>query len=116
METKIVKDSIQMKDLKSMAQEQFGDLVKAAVDIEQKIMAIGGELHADQEVLLMEKEGSNREHTWGINLYPEKQGEEFIEFDSMINVKPIFGNRSRTIESSDIRKKIQKIVTKIVTP
>lgn len=111
---KILKGKITTRELKEIAKEQFGDLVKAVVDVEQEIMAVGGELHADEEVLLMEKEGSKREHTWGINLYPEKRGKEFIEFDSMINLKPTLGNRSRGIEDSRIREKIEKIVKKLV--
>ena len=77
-------------------------------------MAIGGELHADEEVLLMEKEGSKRENTWGINIYPEKSDDELIEFDSMINLKPAFGNRSRDVESQKIKEQIRKIVKKLI--
>ncbi len=98
-----------------MAREQFGELVKAVVDVEQKIMAIGGGLHADEEVALMEQERSKREHTWGINIYPEKSDEELIEFDSMINLKPGLGNRSRGIENAAIREKIITIVHSLIT-
>jgi hypothetical protein len=62
----------------------------------------------------MEKEGSKREDIWGINLYPKKSGEEFIEFDSMINLKPHSGNRSRGVEDGETREKIKKIVEKLV--
>ena len=65
MEIKIIKDSISKKELSEIAEEEFGDLVKAVVDIKQGIMAIGGELHADEEVLLTEQYDSKREHTWG---------------------------------------------------
>lgn len=113
MEIKIVKDSINKKELVDIAKKQFGDLVKAVVDIEQKIIAIGGELHSDGEVELIEKEGSKREDTWGINLYPEKQ-EEWIEFDSIINIKPSSGNRSRNVENPEIKTKIRTIVNKLI--
>ena len=111
----IVKDLIKREELKHIAKEQFGDLVKAVVDIEQGIMAIGGELHSDEEVMLMEQENSNREHTWGINLYPEKTGNDWIEFDSVINLKPSFGNRSRGVDNPAIQEKIRKIVEKLVS-
>ena len=114
MEIKIIKDPISKETVKQIAKEQFGDLVKLVIDIEQEIMAIGGELHADEEVLLMEQEGSRRENTWGINIYPEKPLEEWIEFDSMINIKPFLGNRSRNIEDPIIREKIRNIVRKYV--
>ena len=114
MEIKIVKDSIGRKELIDIAKEQFGDLVKAVVDIEQEIMAIGGELHADGEVALIEQEASKREHTWGINLYPGKSDEDWIEFDSLINLKPSYGNRSRGVDNPEIEKKIRNIVEKLV--
>ncbi|MDP3785458.1 MAG: DUF5674 family protein [bacterium] len=115
MEIKIIKNPILLEEVRKISREgKFTELVKAVVDIEQGIMAMGGELHADEEVELMEKEGSKRENTWGINIYPEKSGEEFIEFDSMINLKPAFGNRSRSVENSEIREKIIKIIEKLI--
>jgi len=114
MEIKIVKDSINKKELIDIAKGQFGDLVKAVVDVGQRIMAVGGEMHADEEVMLMEQEGSKREHTWGINLYPEKSGEELIEFDSIINIKPSYGNRSRDVENPKTREQIKIIVNKLI--
>lgn len=104
---------IKKSELMEIAKGQFGDLVKAAVDIEKGIMAIGGELHADEEAMLLEQ-GSRQEHLWGINLYPGKAEEEWVEFDSMINIRPSQGNRSRGIESSEIRVKVKEIVKKLV--
>ena len=101
-------------ELIEIANEEFGDFVKAVVDIEHGVMAIGGELHADEEVLLTEKEESKRQHTWGINLYPKKSGGDWIEFDSMINIKPTIGNRSRGVENEALRQKIKVIVTKLI--
>ena len=72
MTSKVVKNPIKKSELLEIANEGFGDLVKAVVDVKREIMAIGGELHADEEVLLTEQEGSKRENTWGINIYPEK--------------------------------------------
>ena len=114
MEIKIIKDSISKKELWETSKEKFGNLVKAVIDIEQGIMAIGGELHADEEVLLTEQCGSKRENTWGINLYSEKTGDDWIEFDSMINIKPSYGNRTRGVESPEIKEKIKEIVKKLV--
>ena len=114
MPIKIVKDKISKSELSEIAQNQFGDFVKAAVDIENGIMAIGGELHADEEALLLE-DGSQQENLWGINLYPNKTAEELIEFNSMINVRPSQGNRSRGVENPDIQKKIKIIVNNLVS-
>lgn len=114
METKIVKDLMSKKELVDIAKRQYGDLIKAVVDVEQGIMAIGGEMYADEEVALIEQEGSKREHTWGINLYPEKPKEEWIEFDSIINIKPSFGNHSREVENPEIKEKIKDIIQKLI--
>ncbi len=111
---RIIKSAINKKELLAIAEKQFGDFVKAVIDIEQGIIAIGGELHSDEEVLLTENEGSKREHTWGINLYPSKSGKEWIEFNSMVNIKPQYGNRSRDVEDGAIREKIERIVQKLI--
>ena len=99
--------------LRDMAGVQFGDMVKAVVDVEAGIMAIGGELHSDEEAVLLDN-GSRQSNLWGINLYPEKSSEEWIEFDSMINVRPSGGNRSRYIESVEIREAVTRIVQRLV--
>lgn len=114
MNIKIVKTPIRKSELLEIASGGFGDLVKAVVDVEKGIMAVGGELHADEEVLLTEKEDSKREHAWGINIYPKKSSDEMIEFDSMINLKPSFGNRSRDVESPEVKEKIKQIIEKLV--
>ena len=114
MGIRIVKGHISRNELEKIANERFGDLVKAAIDIEKGILALGAELHADAEAELMEKENSKREHIWGINLYPAEIGEDFLEFDSMINIKPAFGNRTRSVDDEAIRAKIREIVNSIV--
>jgi len=113
MSTRIIKDLISKTELAEIAKEQFGDLVKAVVDVEQGIMAIGGELHADEEAALLEQ-GSRQEDLWGINLYPNKPEEEWLEFDSMINVKPSQDNRSRGVENNETREKIKQVIKKLV--
>ena len=89
----------------------FGDLVKAVVDIDRELVAVDGELHSDLEALLLEN-GSKQKNLWGINLYPDTQEGEFVEFDSVINMRPSQGNRSHDIEDKEIRKKIIEIIAK----
>ncbi len=111
---KIIKDKISIKELKKMAEESFGDFVKAVVDIEKEIMVVDAEMHADEEQFLLEK-SSKQGNLWGINIYPEKIGsDDFIEFDSMINIRPSQNNRSRSVDNSKIQQKIIKIVNKLV--
>ena len=110
---KIMTEILTMEELKQMATATFGNLVKAVVDIDREIIAVDAELHSDLEALLLE-DGSKQKNLWGINLYPEIQGDDFIEFDSMINMRPSQGNRSRSIENEEMRNKIIAIVVKRV--
>src|SRR3989344_345223 len=99
MEIKIVKDKISMGEVSEMAGKLFGDFTKAVVDIELK---------------LMEECGSKRENTWGINIYPKISGEDMIEFDSMVNIKPLLGNRTRGVENNKIKDKIRKVCNLLI--
>ena len=92
-----------------MAANTFGDLVKAVVDIDRGVLAVDAELHSDLEALLLQ-DGSQQKNIWGINLYPEIEGDGFIEFDSLINMRPSQGNRSRGVENRELCKKIIELV------
>ena len=107
----IITDMLSSNDLKKMAINRFGDIVKAAVDIDRELIAVDAELHSDLEAALLEN-GSSQKNIWGINFYPELSGKDFIEFDSMINVRPSQGNRSRGVENEEIQTKIFQIVGK----
>ena len=110
----LIKEKISLDELRKMSEKMYNQLVKAVVDIEQEIMMVDAGLHADQEDALLEK-GSKQEALWGINLYPEKVGTAgFIEFDSMINIRPSQGNRSRDVEDPQIRKNINQIVADLI--
>ena len=113
MEITIIRNTVTRRELSNMAKQQFGDMLKAVVDVEQGIMAIGGELHSDEEALLLDQ-GSAQKNLWGINLYPERPVPEWIEFDSMINVRPSGGNRSRSVERADLREAITTIVNRLL--
>lgn len=114
METKIVKESITREELRALAHEQYGDLIKAVVDVAQGIMGVGGELHVDIQSLLIKNAGSKGDTTWGINLYLDKMDDDFIEFDSMVNLKPLIGNRTRGVENEVVRATIRDIVARLV--
>jgi len=110
---KIIRDKIKLSELKEIAVDMFGNMVKAVVDIERGLFAVGGELHSDEEELLLE-DGSMQENLWGINIYPDKSGNEFIEFDSMINLKPSQNNPTRGVDNPEIREKIIKLINLLV--
>ncbi len=108
---KIIREALTLDELKQLASAPFENMVKAVVDIERAVFAIHAELHSDLEALLLQ-DGSKQKDLWGINLYPEMPGDEFIEFDSMINMRPSQGNRSRGVEDKEIRTQITEIVSK----
>jgi len=110
----IITQAITLARLRKMAEARFGDMVKAVVDVEKAIMAVDGELHADEEQLLLEH-GSAQAGLWGINIYPDADIEDWIEFDSMINLRPSQGNRSRGVEDPLVRQRILDIVSRLVT-
>jgi hypothetical protein len=110
---RIVREPIELEDLRAMARDQFGEMVKAVVDVAQGILAIGGELHADEETVLLDQ-GSRQADLWGINLYPDAPLPERLEFDSMINVRPAAGNRSRSVEDPALQTRIRVIVDRLV--
>ena len=106
----ICEHPIGREELERMAAAGFGDMVKGVVDVERELLALDADLHADLEALLLE-DGSAQKDLWGINLYPDED-EDFIEFDSLINIRPMAGNRSRGVEDPDIQEKIVEVVGK----
>lgn len=110
---KLVDKSISKTELRKMSMKMFGGLVKAVVDVKKEVMVVDAEMHADEEKYLLEY-GSKQDDLWGINFYPELKDADFIEFDSMINLRPKLNNFSRGIEDEKLRKKIILIVSKLV--
>lgn len=105
---------ISVKELQDMAQKMFGELVKADIDITRKIVVVDMPMHYEGEAYLLEN-GSKQNDIWGINLHPaDYGGDDFIEFDSMINIRPSQGNPSKDVLDSAIRQKIIDIVNEVV--
>lgn len=102
---KIIEEPITRNELKAIAANTFGDMVKAVADINKGLLCIDAELHSDMEKSLIEQ-GSLQENLWGFNIYPDLEKDECIEFDSLINIRPWQNNRGRDIEDEGIRKKI----------
>lgn len=112
-EIELISRPIPIAKLKEIASHGFGDMVKAVVDIQKKIMAVAGELHADEEAVLLDQ-GSAQQDLWGINIYIDQPRESWIEFNSMINIRPSQNNRSRNIESVEIQNQIKGIVNSLI--
>ena len=110
MPIKIIEQQVSKADLLDLElKSRHGSLVKAVVDIERAVMIAGMTMHSDGEEMLLEN-GSKQKDLWGINIYPDKQGDHFIEYDSMINLRPSQNNRSRSVDSAQIRAKIIAVV------
>lgn len=110
----LIDKKISIEELKKLSDRMFGGLVKAVVDVSKEMMVVDAAMHADEEKFLLDQ-GSKQDNLWGINLYPQLTGEEFIEFDSMINIRPRLDNFSRNVENEKLRNKIIAIVKKLVT-
>jgi hypothetical protein len=106
-------DPVSMDELRSLAAQRFGDMVKGVVDLRRGILLLDAELHADQEAELL-AEGSSQQDLWGINLYPDIAGPDWLEFDSMINLRPSFGNRSRSVDDPVVREAIASLVQRLI--
>lgn len=106
---------VRRDELLEMSGRMFGGIVKAVVDIERGLVVVDAELHSDQESLLIEH-GSKQEDLWGINFYPqyESADQRFLEFDSMINVRPWQDNHSRSVENKECRRRIRELVLRWV--
>lgn len=110
---KVVK-KISISQLSDMAEKMYSNLVKADVDISKKLIIIDMEMHADGEAYLLDN-GSEQANLWGINLHPDKYDTaEFIEFDSMINIRPRQNNPSRDVLDKDIQDQIRIIIEEAI--
>jgi hypothetical protein len=92
----------------------FKTMIKAVVDVEQELLAIDAELHADLENLLLSERSSDQKDLWGVNLFLDKPKEDWIEFTALINIRPSMNNRSMEVEDPDLRVKIRAIVEKLI--
>lgn len=109
-----ITNRISLEALRGLAKATYGDLVKVVVDLAQQKLVAGVQMHYDGEQIFLEN-GSRQEDLWGINLYPaDFASERFIEFDSMINIRPSQGNPSREVRDPQIQQQIRDLVNKVV--
>jgi hypothetical protein len=106
-------EPIGIDELRGMVPGRFRDFVKGVVDIRRGILLLDADMHSDQEAALL-ADGSNQRDVWGINLYPQLDGPDWLEFDSMINLRPSFGNRSRGVDDEPTREAISLLVSSLV--
>lgn len=104
---------IERAELVRLIGRPFEDMVKFVVDVEREVVALGGELHADAEAVLLER-GSRQASLWGGNYYPGLGEAHCIEYTSLINIRPATGNRSLRIESDVTRDRVRSIVFALI--
>lgn len=102
-----------LQELRALAETRFGSMVKGVVDLQRELVMLDAELHADQEAALL-ADGSRQADLWGINLYPDVEGDDWLEFDSMINLRPSTGNRSRGVDDPAVRAAVAALVNRVV--
>ena len=103
---------IDSAELRRLA-ERFEEMVKYVVDVERRLIAIGGEMHSDAEQVLLE-EGSRQADLWGANYYPGRGRDGCIEYTSLINIRPAAGNRGMELQDPTLRQTVQEITFALV--
>jgi hypothetical protein len=109
----VIRTRTALSELEKLVEPLFDNMVKAVVDVRRRVIAVGGALHSDEETLLLE-DGSEPDALWGVNIYTDVAGPGWIEFDSMINLRPTLGNRSRGVDDPKLREAIQAVVEELV--
>src|SRR3989344_8346737 len=110
MKIKIVREKISKNELEELAKDFYGFMIKGAIDIDREIVAFGGEYHIDANSVLIQ-EGSRQENIWGFNIHIHKLKDlsDWLEYTSLINIRPNQENKTMKIQSEELRKKIKKI-------
>jgi hypothetical protein len=109
----VLTELIASDTLRTLLDRFFEDMVKYVVDVERGIAAVGGELHADAEALLLE-DGSRQQDLWGANYYPGRGPDECIEYTSLINIRPAQGNRSMEVEDREMRERVRETTFRLI--
>jgi hypothetical protein len=109
----ILERRIDPNELRRLVKQYFGDMVKVVVDVRLKIIAVGGELHADAEHILLER-GSRQEDLWGANYYPGLGRDDCIEYTALINIRPSSGNRGMEIVDEELRQAVREVTFQLI--
>jgi len=110
---RIIESKISLEELRTLCQKTFKYFVKFVADIDQGLIAIGGELHADGEELLLES-GSRQDNLWGVNFYSENDPDDRVEYESFINIRPRLDNNSMKVENESIRIRIRQLAEQLI--
>ena len=109
----VVDRRIEAGELARLVERFFGGMVKLVADVRRGVIAVGGELHADAEQVLLAS-GSRQVDLWGANYYPGRGRDGCLEFTALINIRPAQGNRSMEIEDGPIREAVRRLTFELV--
>ena len=113
MEILIAAEPVSREKLRELANAWYGDLVKGVADVRRGVAALGGDWHIDANNALI-NDGSRQENLWGFNIFPDKRGDDAIEYNSLINIRPAQGNRDMELRDEALRSQIRAVVKKIL--
>lgn len=113
MDIRIIREPVTREVLEELMKVYFRTFVKGVADIDRGIIALGGDWHMDANTVLL-GDGSKQENLWGFNIYPDKVGDEAIEYDSLINIRPAQNNRTRELQDEGRRNAVRIVVAKFV--
>ena len=105
----IVEDKITVPELKEVSKEFYNPIIKGVVDIEREIVAFGGEWHIDANMKLIE-DGSKQKNIWGFNIDLDKSKGDWLEYNSLINIRPLAGNRQLDIQDQNLKERMKSII------
>ena len=110
---KIIRAPISDSELREFLGKPYREMIKFVVDIRREVIALGGEMHADAQKVLLE-DGSKQQDVWGANIYPGRSKEQRLEWHSLINIRPSVGNCSIEIQDRPIQERVRKISEKLL--
>ncbi len=113
MNIKVIREPISIREAEELAQEFYRTMVKGVADIEREIIALGGEYHIDANNVLIE-EGSIQPNLWGFNMHFDREGDEWLEYRSLINIRPAAGNRGMLVKDETLQNRMRKIIEKLI--
>jgi hypothetical protein len=106
-------ERLQAEELARLVRLYFEDMVKYVADLSQGVLAVGGEMHADAEQLLLEQ-GSQQADLWGANYYPGRGPGDCIEYTSLINIRPAQDNRSMEVQDPTLRARLRELTFALI--
>ena len=109
----VVDRRIDPAELRRIVALYFGHMVKVVIDVRRRVAAVGGELHADAEQVLLAQDSAQAD-LWGANYFPGRGPDRCLEYTALINIRPSQGNRSMEIQDAETRRAVREITLALI--